>query len=155
MVNLKITVEIKEAINADVLIADIFVNGEWKKEIFGFSKINQIFKELKVNEDFGYIIDDEIHNEEFQPNGISDNNTNFLTTKLHPKEQAFILDKLFGFHIIDDIIYDDQEEFYGMNKNDIWDLFTLNGILKYHEYVNKIKGKNELRNLLNELSQLE
>lgn len=57
---------------------------------------------------------------------------NLLHRKLSIEDQDEILSDLFGFQIDDDVIIDDDGcEFYGMNKNDQFDLSTLNGIFAY------------------------
>jgi len=67
-----------------------------------------------------------------------------------------LLYELFGFDVIEGIILDsDGNEFHGYAENDKWDLNTLEGIFKYHAHVNKIKGRNEIRNSLQGLLKRE
>ena len=74
-----------------------------------------------------------------------------LDKELTIEEKKIILDELLSFSVNDDgVIYDDEGyEFYGYDKNNIYSLDTLRGIIKYirrTEYSDGVKeGESNIR----------
>ena len=65
-----------------------------------------------------------------------------ITTELPIELQKEILDKMFGFTLVDEsddgephyVVYDEEgNEFYGSNENCKYDLSTFGGIIRYAE----------------------
>lgn len=73
-----------------------------------------------------------------------------LNARLKGEMLKKVLKELLDFDVLSedniDIIYDEEgNEFYGTDANDKFDLYTLNGIIKYIEHLAEMRGKRTIQ----------